>query len=352
MSSITFDNVVTFDNLMDAYKIIRKNTHHKKKITRYEMFLNANLSSILDELRRKEYKHGDYHVFLIKDPKYRIIMSEELRDKVINHLISKYVLQPLILPKLISTNVATRIGKGGASAISYFKLFAREMSIYERVYVLKLDIKKYFYNIDHEILNRKLRVLIKDDRLYQIVSEIVSSTEKNYVNESIKSVLSKELDGTSDQYIIKQIKSIPMYGENKGLGIGSMSNQILALYYLNDIDHYIKKKLNIKRVIRYQDDYLLFHKDKDYLKMCKSKIEEELKRLGLELNNKCEIYNLRVGVNFIGYRFKLDEKKLKIKPTSKNKHKIKKRLSILYKYDIDKYYRSRASYNGYFMICK
>ena len=165
MNQISFDNVVTFDNLLEAYNIIRKNTHHKKKILRFEMLLHTNLSSILDELRRKEYKHGAYHVFLIKDPKYRIIMSEELRDKVINHLISKYVLQPLILPKLISTNVATRKGKGGAAAIYYFKLFAREMSIYEHVYVLKLDIKKYFYNIDHEILNRKLRVLIKNDRL-------------------------------------------------------------------------------------------------------------------------------------------------------------------------------------------
>ena len=265
MNRIDFESVVTFDNLMESYKIIRKNTEHKKKIVRYEMFLYTNLSSIIEELRSKKYKHGKYHIFLIKDPKYRIIMSEELRDKVINHLISKFVLQSLILPKLISTNVATRIGKVGKAAIEYFKIFAREMSGYQSVYVLKLDIKKYFYNIDHEILNQKLKKLIKDDRLFQIVSEIVCSTEEEYVNKNIKEVLNKELGKIKDENIIQQIKSIPMYSNKKGLGIGSMSNQILALYHLNDIDHYIKEKLNIRRVIRYQDDYILFH-EKKYLR--------------------------------------------------------------------------------------
>ena len=351
MNQIHFDNVVTFDNLLEAYNIIRKNTHHKKKILRYEMFLHTNLSSIVEELRSKKYEHGKYHIFLIKDPKYRIIMSEELRDKIINHLISKFVLQALIIPKLISTNVATRFGKGGAAAIKYFKLFAREMRGLEHVYVLKLDIKKYFYNIDHEILNQKLRQLIKDDRLYQIVSEIVCSTEEEYVNKRIKEVLDKELTKIKDENIIQELKSIPMYSNKKGLGIGSMSNQILALYYLNDIDHYIKEILGVKRIIRYQDDYIIFHENKNFLKNCKDKIEEELKIIKLELNNKCQIYDLRSGMNFIGYRFKLSNTKLCISPTSKNRKKINNRLENLKKHNKEKYIRSKASYKGYFLVC-
>ena len=351
MKGINFDNVITFDNLMIAYQIIRKNTEHKKKIVRYEMFLHTNLSSIIEELRSKKYEHGKYHIFLIKDPKYRIIMSEELRDKVINHLISKFVLQPLITPKLISTNVATRIGKGGKAAIEYFKMFAREMNKYNHVYVLKLDIKKYFYNIDHEILNQKLIRLIKDDRLFQIVCEIVCSTEKVYINEEITRVLDNEISKTKDKRIRKQLQSIPKYENNKGLAIGSMSNQILALYYLNGLDHYIKEKLHIKRVIRYQDDYILFHYDKKYLEYAKVCIENELKKIKLELNDKTEIYNLRHGMPFIGYHFKLDKKRLRIKPTSKNRNKIKKRLSILKRHDKEKYIKSKASYKGYFLVC-
>lgn len=351
MKGINFDNVITFDNLMIAYQIIRKNTEHKKKIVRYEMFLHTNLSSIIEELRSKKYEHGKYHIFLIKDPKYRIIMSEELRDKVINHLISKFVLQPLILPKLISTNVATRIGKGGAAAIEYFKMFAREMSGYQSVYVLKLDIKKYFYNIDHAILNQKLRRLIKDDRLYQIVCEIICSTEESYVNEEITRVLDNEISKTKDKRIRKQLQSIPKYENNKGLAIGSMSNQILALYYLNGLDHFIKEKLNIKRVIRYQDDYILFHEQKNYLKYCKDKIEEELNKIKLELNNKCQIYDLRSGMNFIGYQFKLENTKLCIRPTSKDKKKINNRLENLKRHDKEKYIKSKASYKGYFLVC-
>ena len=107
---IKYKDLVDIDKIRDAYYIIRKNTKNKIKLFNFEMFLSCNIISIYEVLKRKCYKHGKYNIFLIEEPKYRIIMSEAMSDKIVNHLISKYVLDILISPKLIETNVATRYG--------------------------------------------------------------------------------------------------------------------------------------------------------------------------------------------------------------------------------------------------
>lgn len=69
-----------------------------------------------------------------------------------------------------------------------------------------------------------------------------------------------------------------------------MSSQILAIFYLNDLDHYIKEELKMKYYVRHQDDFLLFHESKEYLKYCLLKITNFLKKEKLELNSKTRIY--------------------------------------------------------------
>ena len=120
--------------------------------------------------------------------------------------------------------------------------------------------------------------------------------------------------------------NIPKYKKGKGLTIGSLSSQILAIYYLNDIDHYIKEKLKCKYYIRYMDDMLIFDVDKDHLKDIKIEIENKLKDIKLELNNKTNIYNLKHGFNFLGYRFILNNKRLIIKINNNTKKRIIKKL--------------------------
>mgnify|MGYP005838545971 CR=1 FL=1 len=86
-----------------------------------------------------------------------------------------------------------------------------------------------------------------------------------------------------------------------------MSSQVLVLLYLNSLDHYIKEELNIKYYIRYMDDFLLFHQDKEYLKFCEIKIKEKVKELKLTLNKKTQIIDLSKGVVFLGYCFLLKD---------------------------------------------
>lgn len=110
-----YEALLHIEKLMDVYHIIRTNTHHKNKLLVFELFFSCNLFSIYEVLKQKKYRHQLYHVFLIHEPKYRIIMSEVMSDKIVNHLVSKYILFPLIEPKLIPMNVATRPLKGDES---------------------------------------------------------------------------------------------------------------------------------------------------------------------------------------------------------------------------------------------
>jgi len=109
---INYDDLLDFEKLEDVYHIIKCNSKHKEKILKYEIFYTSNTLNILELLKTKKYIHGKYNIFLINYPKCRIIMSENMNDKIINHLVSKYVLFPLIEPRLIPTNVATRKDKG------------------------------------------------------------------------------------------------------------------------------------------------------------------------------------------------------------------------------------------------
>ena len=79
-----------------------------------------------------------------------------------------------------------------------------------------------------------------------------------------------------------------------------MTSQILAIFYLNDMDHYIKEELKIKYYVRYQDDFLLFHESKKYLKICLEKIKSFLEKEKLILNKKTRIYKNTNNFIFLG----------------------------------------------------
>ena len=308
MKKVKYDDLLSIDKIINTYKRIVKNTKHKEKIFTYNMFYTTNILNIYNVLKDKNYVHGRYNIFIIKKPKLRLIMSENLSDKIVNHLVS-YLILPIIEPKLIDTNVATRINKGTKEAIYYMKKYLIKMKRkYNDFYILKCDIKKYFYNIDHEILYDKLKITIYDKDILELLKSIIDSTDCEYVNETIK----------------KLNKDVPIYNKGKGLPIGNMSSQLFAIFYLNELDHFIKEKLRIKYYIRYMDDFILIHNDKEYLKHCKLEIEKFLKQEKLELNKKTNIHKINNGFVFLGYKYKFKNNKLLILMTSNNKVKARK----------------------------
>ena len=262
-----YDNI-SFEDVLRVYKKqIRVNTKNKVKIRKFEDFYSINLARVKRIIENKNYIPGKYNIFLIKEPKYRIIMSQNISDKLINHVVADKILLPTLNNCLIDLNVATRKEKGTHFGIKYLKKYLNELKG-ETIYALKFDISKYFYSIDHEILFDLLKKKIKDKDALEIIWRIIKSTDSSYVNKMICFLKNKELEKIKSmgllnnhyRKVIGEIKRIPLYEKGKGLPIGNMISQIMAVYYLNELDHFIKGTLNTIYVIWMMVCYFLMTK--------------------------------------------------------------------------------------------
>lgn len=233
-----------------------------------------------------------------------------MQDKVVNHLVSRHILYPAVLPCLIDTNVASRSGYGTSSGLKAAREFHRICKVkYGKYYILKCDISKFFASINTDRLKEKLKRKIKDKEALKIVFDIIDS-------------------------------------EPDGLGIGNMTSQVFAIFYLNDMDHYIKEQLKIKYYVRYQDDFLLFHESKDYLKYCFEKIKEFLEVEKLSLNNKSRLFTSSNNFIFLGRNTKGKYSRYR-----RIKRKLKKRRYLYSKGEIN-LMGYASSIRSYRSLCK
>ena len=289
-----YENIYDIDNIIDAFNEVCRNTKNKRKVNRCKEYKCIYISRVYEILKNREYEVGPYNVFTIYEPKERRIVSQSMQDKMINHLVSRHILYPAILPCLLDVNVASRKDMGTSKGLKLLKEYHRICRTrYDTYYLLKCDISKFFASIDHDILKKKLKKRIKDRDALKIVFDIIDS-------------------------------------EENGLGIGNMTSQILAIFYLNDMDHYIKEELKIKYYVRYQDDFILFHESKDYLKICLEKITKFLEKEKLYLNKKTRIYKNTNNFIFLGRnrfgkyaRYRTIKRKLKRKIKKYEKGEIK-----------------------------
>lgn len=259
-----YQEIYKFENIVNAFNEVCRNTKNKKKVAKFKEYKCIYVSRIYNILKTKSYKPGPYNVFTIYEPKERRIVSQSMQDKVINHLVARHILYPAILPCLLDVNVASRKGLGTSEGIRLAMNFHRICKVkYKTYYILKCDISKFFASIDHDILKKKLERRIKDKDALKIVFDIIDS-------------------------------------EENGLSIGAMTSQVLAIFYLNDMDHFIKETLKIKYLIRYQDDFLLFHPSKQYLKYCLEELKKFLEKEKLVLNKKTRIYKSTNNFIFLG----------------------------------------------------
>ncbi len=259
-----YESICNMQNILKVYQEVCRNTKNKRKVRNYREYKCLYVAQIYKTLSNKNYEVGPYHVFTIYEPKERRIVSQSLQDKVINHLVARYILYPAILPGLIPENVASIKNRGTKKGLELFQSYQRKCKIkYQTYYILKCDISKYFASIDQTILKQKIRRKIKDKDALQIIDKIIDS-------------------------------------EENGLGIGNMTSQVFAIFYLNDLDHYIKEELHISYYVRYQDDFLLFHPSKQYLKECLEKITQFLKHEKLTLNKKTRIFKNTNNFIFLG----------------------------------------------------
>lgn len=330
-----YNDIFDMKNIIYIYdKRIKLNTKNKHKLEIFENNYVSNTYYIKKILESKKYIPGKYNIFMIKEPKIRLIMSQNVIDKVINHLVSEYFLVNILDKYLIPNNIATRKNKGTHYGIKILKKYLNELKNKE-FYILKFDISKYFYNIDHEIIKELLKKRIKDKDALNLLNFIIDSTDYEYVNKTINRLKEKEIEKinkkniNNKQKLIEEIKNIPIYKKGKGLPIGNMTSQFLAIYYLNELDHYINDTLKVK-YIRYMDDGILIHESKEYLKYCLMKITNILDKYKLNLNKKTKIYHIKEGFDFLGFRYYIKNGKVIMKVKNQTKKKFKRKMRNLY----------------------
>lgn len=298
---MSLEEIFTFENIYAAHKWCRKSKQHKGEVVRFEIDLSKNITELIKELTSRKYKLGKYRKFKLFEPKERLIEALSYKDRVVLMCFVTNVLKPIISKHVIYDNAACQKNKGTDFGLNRLTKFLKREFINEQsndFYYLKCDIHKYFPSINHEVLLNKLkRIGLTDDELYMARLFMTN------------------------------------YETSVGIPLGNLSSQWYALIYLDDLDRFIKEKLQIKGYIRYMDDFILIHKDKNYLRYCLKEIDSFCKeRLKVELNAKTQIGKVKNGIDFLGFRLILTETGKVIKKLrGSSKRRIKRHLRNLKK---------------------
>jgi len=230
-----------FKNEIRAYAMNFKNKHHTPK-------------EIYDGIQRKKRK----------------IIVPTFDEQVIHHMVVN-ILKPIFCRGMYEHSYGSIPKRGGYKGMLTVKKWIAKGGK-DCKYVLKMDIKKYFDSIPHDIYLAKLRKIIHDDKFFAVVEEITNVTDK-------------------------------------GIPLGFYTSQWTANWYLQGLDHYIKEELGAKYYIRYMDDMVIFGGNKRELHKMRKAIEEYLNQnLGLRLKENWQVFRFDYNgkyrdLDFMGFRF-------------------------------------------------
>ncbi len=162
----SFEDIISIENLLEAWKEFVNGKRNKKDVQEFSLRLMDNIFSLHCDLANHTYNHGGYQAFKINDPKLRDIHKATVRDRLLHHAIYR-ILYPFFDRTFISDSYSCRLEKGTHKAIKRFREFAYKVSKNntKTCWVLKCDIKKFFANIDHEILMKILQEYIPDKNI-------------------------------------------------------------------------------------------------------------------------------------------------------------------------------------------
>lgn len=263
-----YEKIYDYKNLELAHKNARKNKTFYTEVKEVDNNPEEYLIQLQNMLIWKTYKTSEYDIFIKNDSgkEREIYKLPYFPDRVCQWAIMLQI-ESIFLETFTDFSCAAIPDKGTHYAL---KLLNKYMKDEEGTKCcLKLDIKKFFPNIDHDILKTLLRRKFKDKDLLWLLDEIIDSIEGD-----------------------------------KGIPIGNYTSQYFANFYLTYFDHWLKEEMKVKYVIRYMDDIVILHHDKEYLHNLLKEIQDYLQdNLKLELKSNYQIFPSRVrGIDFVGYR--------------------------------------------------
>lgn len=275
-----FERVCSFQNLVLAALRAARGKRYRAEVLRFNFHLEESLLQLRRELLENRYLPGEHRHFRILEPKVRWISAAPFRDRVLHHAICN-VIEPLIDRRLIHDCWANRLGRGSHRAVLRYQRFAGRCS-----HALKMDLRKYFASVDHEILKGQFRSYFKDPRLLDLLDLIVDR-------------------GVNPEEVTLYFPGDDLFTplrRRRGIPIGNLTSQLFANSYLDAFDHWIKEKLSAACYLRFVDDFVLLSNSVSELAGFRKAVENRL--LGLRLlahERKCVIRRTDEGLPFLGY---------------------------------------------------
>ena len=258
-----YPSICTTEALLAAYQHASRNKRSHRACYEFSRNLGANLAALQNELQTETYQPRPCSRFMVNDGrKPRLIEAPAFRDLVVQHAVYAVTL-PLFEARYIDTNFACRAGKGTHMAADWLQAAMRRAPRTD--WVLHVDVRKFFYSIDRDVLQAMLQRVIKCQPTL-----------------SIMAAFAQRPDAT-------------------GVPIGNLMSQTFANLYLNSLDHYCKRALKVSDYGRYMDDSIMLAPDRATGLAWLTGIRQHLAALGLEISHY-SLHPIKRGANFCGFR--------------------------------------------------
>lgn len=297
-----FEKVISLGNLFWAWDRFLKGKRNKLDVQLFARHLEVHIFDLHEKLKNNVWAHGLYDSFVVCDPKARQIHKASVADRIFHHAVVD-IIEPIFDKTFIYDSWSCRSGKGTHKAISRFEYLLQKLSKNNRqeVWILKCDIRKYFQSVDQEILLKLISKQIKDPRLMALLKDIICSF-------------------------------------SPGLPLGNLTSQLFANVYLNPLDHFVKERMGAPVYLRYCDDFILAHNNKEWLKAQIPVLTDFLmKELHLTLHpQKMHLRPWHWGVDWLGFRVYPDHRVLR--------HKTRKRFKKNILKNVDRYLDGEIDY--------
>lgn len=275
-----YDKIISIENLRQADEKARRGKLKTYGVRVHDRNREANIEALHEALRTKTYKTSSYDVFTIFEPKERLIFRlPYYPDRIVHHAIMN-VLEP-IWERVFTHNTYSCIKKRGIEgcARQVDKIIRKYRG--KPLYCLKIDIKKFYPSIDHEVLKQIVRKKIKDSDLLWLLDEIIDSAD--------------------------------------GLPIGNYLSQYLANLFLAYFMHYVNERMHTDigkaepfDATEYADDIALFADNKQDLHRAYREIKRYLgEELNLTIKGNYQIFPIANNrydtsgraLDYVGYKF-------------------------------------------------
>jgi hypothetical protein len=277
--------IADYDCLMDAWREVRQRKSSKVNILRYESNLAVNLSRLESSLQDGSYKPRPHFEFYLYDPKARLIQAPMLEDRIVQHAVCNALRLPL-QQRLIAHTYSCLLGRGTHRCSRQLQLYLRDP---KWKYYLNLDIRKFFYSINHEALYTEMCRHLKCKRTLELLWMFIT------------------VNG----------------GDGVGIPIGASSSQIMANMALNPVDHFARRELKLNTYLRYCDDMIALFETAAEAHAAHRAIEAKVQGLGMQLNSKSSVGWIADGVDWVGYRHWTHYKLIRKRAMKRLKRKAK-----------------------------